>query len=189
MEGEKPRCVDHKHQYSCVQYNLPAAAAQKVLDWGDSRIPNEILFSPPEDDTYGRESLIHCTVFFGLHTESATPVVFLLENEAPFLIRLGQVSCFSNERFDVVKIDVLSEDLLRLHNKLGTCLHCTEKFKNYIPHITIAYLKPGEGSSFVGDRTFERMTMRVDTLSFSSKNGSRCRVRLKPRRYEPVLVG
>lgn len=188
MESEKPRCVDHKHQYSCVQYNLPQTTAQKIIQWGNTHIPDEILFCPPDDCTYGRESLIHCTVFFGLHTESATPVIYLMENEAPFLMRLGQISCFSNDRFDVVKIEAWSEDLTRLHNKLGTCLHCTEKFNAYRPHITIAYLKRGEGARFIGDKTFERLTMRVDTLCFSSKNGSRCRIRLNPARYEPVGV-
>lgn len=187
-KDEEPRCVDHKHQYSCVQYNLPTMIAQKVIDWGSVNIPDDILYSPPDDNTYGRESLIHCTVFFGLHTDSATPILFLLENESPFLIRLGQMSCFSNDRFDVVKIEVWSEDLLRLHNKLGSCLHCTEKFKNYIPHITVAYLNKGEGSKFIGNNTFNRMTMRVDTLSFSSKNGSRCRIRLKPKQRNQSLA-
>ncbi len=189
MESISPaKHVDHRHQYSCIYYNLPTVVSQQIIEWGNSNISDEILYSPPDDNTYGRENLIHCTVFFGLHTDSATPVVFLLENEPPFLIRLGQVSCFSNDLFDVVKIEVWSDDLLRLHSKMGSCLHCTEKFSTYTPHITIAYLNKGEGEKFIGDKTFDRMTMRVDTLNFSSKVGSRCRIRLKPRKYESVIA-
>jgi hypothetical protein len=179
FQNEKQKKTDHKHQYSCVQYNLPTQVAQQVISWGNTHVPDEILYSPPEDSTYGRESLIHCTVFFGLHTDSAVPVVPLLENESPFSIRLGQISCFSNDFFDVLKIDVSSDNLIRLHNKLGGCLSSTRKFKNYIPHITIAYLKKGEGNKFIGSKTFDKRMIFVDVLSFSSKNGSRCRVRLK----------
>lgn len=188
MESDKQRCNDHKHLFSCVQYNLPPNVAQRVTDWGMKNIPDDILYCPPDCPTYGRESLIHCTVFFGLHTESATPVLYLMENESPFLVRLGQISCFSNDKFDVVKIEAWSQDLHRLHEKLGDCLHCTEKFNAYRPHITIAYLNRGEGAKFVGDKTFDRLTMRVDTLCFSSKNGSRCRIRLRPRQESPLMV-
>jgi len=179
---------DHKHKFSCVMYNLPQAVSDKIIEWGKRNIPDDMLYQPEDDPTYGRESNIHCTVFFGLHTDLATPVLYLLENEHPFLIRLGQISCFSTEKFDVVKIDAYSEDLNRLHQRLGECLQSTETYNAYRPHITIAYLKKGEGAKFVGDKTFERMTVRVETLCFSSKNGSRCRIRLKPAWHVPMMV-
>src|SRR4051812_35946611 len=118
------RACDHKHQFSCVQYNLPTKIAKSVVEWGKKNIPDELLYQPPGDDTYGRETNVHCTVFFGLHTDSATPVIYLLENEHTFPIKLGQVSCFHNENFDVVKIEAYSDELCRMHNKLADCLKC-----------------------------------------------------------------
>jgi len=187
MDADNKRS-DHKHQYSCVQFNLPQTVAEKITKWGQANIPDSLLYQPPDDSTYGRETTIHCTVFFGLHTDLATPVIYLLENEHPFLIRLGQVSCFSNDKFDVVKIEVYSEDLTRLHQKLGECLTSTEPYNTYNPHITVAYLNKGWGNKFVGDRTFDRLTVRVETLCFSSKTGGRCRIRLRPMWQSPVLV-
>ena len=178
----KDKCCDHRHQFSTVQYNLPQPVAQKIIEWGNSKIPDGVLYNDPADPSYGRESLVHCTVFFGLHTDSAAPVLYLLENETPFLIRFGRTSCFSNEKFDVVKIEVYGDDLYRLHDKLGTCLNSTETFNAYRPHITIAYVQKGEGQNFINDESFDRLTLRVETLCFSSKNGSRCRIRLSPEK-------
>jgi hypothetical protein len=181
-------CCDHKHLFSCVQYNLPLPVAHKIIEWGKQNIPDDILYMPSDDATYGRETTIHCTVFFGLHTELATPIIYLLENEHSFLIRLGQISRFNNDKFDVVKIEAYSDDLFRLHEKLGNCLACTETYNAYRPHVTIAYVNRGEGRKFVGDKTFDRLTCCVETLCFSSKNGSRCRIRLKPNWHAPAFV-
>lgn len=172
------RTCDHKHEFSCLHCIISERISDKIVKWGEENIPNECLYTPPGDATYGRETDVHCTVFFGIHTELAAPVLYLLENEPPFLIRLGQVSCFSNDKFDVVKIDVHSDDLIRLHTKIGECLQSTEPWDCYKPHITIAYVNKGEGQKFAGDATFDRLAVRIDSLCFSSKNGGKCRIRL-----------
>jgi hypothetical protein len=188
MDVKDGNCCDHRHLFSSVQYDLPQQTAKQIIEWGNQKIPDNILYNEPEDTSYGRERCVHCTVFFGIHTDKATPVIYLLENEPTFLIRFGRISCFSNEKFDVVKIEVYGDDLFRLHDKLGTCLNTTETFNAYRPHITIAYVQRGEGEKFVGDDTFDRLTARVETLCFSSKNGSRCRIRLIPESQIPIYA-
>ncbi len=173
MDTEKSLAAakSHRHLYSSLQYNLPFWMAAKVIGWGRENVPDEILFEDPEDRSYGRELEVHCTVFYGIHTTGFAPVRELAGCEAGFPITLGPISVFSNCKFDVVKIEAFGEDLFRLHEKIGRALECTETYR-YNPHVTIAYIQKGLGGRYVGDRAFCGQQLWVNSLKFSSRDGS-----------------
>jgi SPP1 gp7 family putative phage head morphogenesis protein len=89
----------------------------------------------------------HITVKYGLHAASMG-AVRMLAGEGNVYVRVKGLSLFRNDD-DVLKLDVDGEALHRLHSHLGL-LPNTETYREYHPHITVAYLKPGTGDKYLG---------------------------------------
>lgn len=171
-----------KHDYSSTQINLPEPVAAQVRS-AASDIQEEDL--APD----GREDEPHTTVLYGLHADDPAEVQRLLADEPPIRVRLGKSSIFpakdtdiargGADVADVVKLDVDSPDLHRLNAKLATLPH-TSTFPTYQPHVTLAYVKPGEGAKYAGHEipgvTGQEMT--VDHILFSDRSGKQHVVRL-----------
>ena len=131
-----------KYQYSSVQVSLPTPVADEIFEWGEEHIKDDKVFSDPYAPIYGRENELHITLLYGLHTEQPELVSELLKNESVFRVKLGAISIFTNNsNFDVVKIDVLSDKLHELNEKLSYNLASTVLYDKYQPHITIAYIR------------------------------------------------
>ena len=115
----------------------------------------------PEDiydkEGYGIEKEPHLTILYGFHDEVNSDDVFSLFKEnmplKPINVNIKGISVFENEEFDVVKFDVNSEVLTKL-NAIMKQLPNTSTFPDYHPHITIAYVKKGEGRKYI--RPFEK---------------------------------
>lgn len=143
---------------------MPEHVAKRIRDFS-AKIPDEKL---AED---GREDDIHATVKYGLHDESHKSSRKALKGERAAHVRLGVMSLFKNEGADILKIEVHSPDLHRLNHKISKIPH-TDTHPAYKPHITIAYLKPGEGKKYAG-RPLPNITGKkvvVDFVRFSGKN-------------------
>lgn len=168
---EPPNKCTHKTLYSSLQYDLPKLLADKIVQWGHDNIPDDALFIDENDPAYGRETKIHCTILGGIHTSNFYPLYELLINESPFTIQLGNITCFQNCKFDVVKVDVIGGDLYRLNQQLKKKLDVTETY-SYDPHITIAYVKQGTGKQFIGSTQFNGINLYVTALRFFGCNDS-----------------
>lgn len=157
--------------YSSTQINLPEDIAKKVIEWGNANIPEEEIFSGDDGDyDLGREKRPHVTVKYGLHTVDAKEVEQIIAGNGEVLISLGNISIFEPEGkdYDVVKIDVKSDDLTSLNGKVST-LKNSDEHPVYKPHVTIAYVKKGEGQKYVGRQDFENISFNSDVLDFSAK--------------------
>jgi len=66
----------------------------------------------------------------------------------PIEVNLSGISIFENPEFDVVKFDVNSKLLTKLNTLMKQLPH-TSTFPEYHPHITIAYVKKGEGNKYI----------------------------------------
>lgn len=160
------------HDYSSTQVNLGGAESEALRAHG-ATIPDNHL---AED---GRESAPHITVKYGLHGEKHEPVQQALNGEGPIAATLGKTSLFSNEDADVLKVDVDSPDLHRLNRKIAALPH-TDTHPDYKPHLTVAYLKPGEGKRYAGQDvpgvTGKRVTF--NSVTFSGKDGNKTEIPL-----------
>jgi hypothetical protein len=106
-----------------------------------SAIPGEILNE--ESQLHGWSP--HITLLYGLHNNSdMQQVARRFANEFPPLCELAGIEYFDNpnETIAYLKINDTNGHLGDLHRILCGFAH-TEKYLNYIPHITIATLKPG----------------------------------------------
>jgi 2'-5' RNA ligase len=142
---EKP---EEPHKFSSTQIQLPDELAQHVLRFS-AAIPTEDL---AED---GREDDIHVTARYGLSTDDPAQIEKAISQrimKGPIKISFGNISTFppNPERpSEVLKLDVISPDLHEVHNVLAGVEH-TDTYPVYVPHMTIAYVKPGVAQRYVG---------------------------------------
>ncbi len=161
--------IEGDYSYSSTQVNLKDPLSQEIMDWGQENIPDANLYT--DDDNMGREDTPHITVLYGIVTQKADEVIEVLAGEGPVTITLGKVSLFEkSDDYDVVKIDIESEDLSRLHKLLADNLENENDFPEYKPHITIAYVEQGSGKLYSGSSEFEGREVSFDQIRFSTKD-------------------
>lgn len=155
-----------RHEFSNTQVTIPGWHALAMRKMGN-RIPDAEL--APD----GRETEPHITAHFGLSDEK--PPAHLkkaLAKFGPVTAKLGRTSLFRNDDADVVKIDVDSPDLHRLHTLIKRTVPTPgNSHPTYVPHATIAYLKPGKGDKYAKDGTLHGQSVTFDHVVFSGKNG------------------
>lgn len=161
------------HKFASTHFELPADLAGAVLNMGKS-IPAGFLAGD------GVEDEPHVTCLYGLHDDAPEGVRAVLADYAPVAVRLGRTSLFPaspGREYDVLKVDVESPGLHRLHAALAALPH-TDTHADYHPHVTIGYLRPGVGALYDGDDRFEGRECLLDVLTFSARDGTRTHVRL-----------
>lgn len=136
-----------KYEYGCVMAIINEDASEKIIEIGKKLIPDDILYFE-EGQEYGREVEPHVTIKFGLTENYSKDMIGKLISKIElFKITLVAIDIFSNSKFDVVKFNVES-DVLRKLNSLFNKLPNEDEYPTYNPHMTIAYVKPGEGRRF-----------------------------------------
>lgn len=162
----------HKNEYGCVMVYLKI----DKKDW--DAILNEIddkdLYNPAEDPTFGKEHDPHVTILFGLHgTIKDSEIEPELKNITPPKMSFDGISEFSNEKFEVIKFDVKSDDLNSL-NKQFKEFPVTETYPNYHPHCTIAYLKPKMAEKYKEKlQKFKDLKFTAENIVYSKVDGTK----------------
>jgi 2'-5' RNA ligase len=141
-----------------------------------SLIPDRDIYQSPSGE-HGREDSPHVTVKFGLHTDNQEEVWSLFRGRDTVEVTLGQITSFVNQDYVVLKIDIESKGLRELNRVISEELRCTDKFPEYKPHATLAYLKhrPNDPDywkkyccgMFAGERTY------IDKFLFSTPSGKK----------------
>lgn len=153
--------------YSSTHFLLPAQVSRAIQAFAAS-IPQGELSSD------GRESTPHVTVKYGLHTQDGRKVAAAIQGQPTVPATLGAISLFpgamSGKDYDVVKVDVNSPDLHKLNRYLCSKLPHVDTFSEYHPHITIAYVKAGEGAKYVGREVLPGVEMLLDHFIFSNRD-------------------
>lgn len=150
---------------SSTQVNLPEADAAPFKEYAAS-IPEEDIYDDESKD-YGREKEPHVTALFGLKDKDSKNVAEVVKEFGDVKLEFGKTSLFTNDKFDVLKVDVKSDDMRRLNALLQKNVEFESDFPDYTPHVTIAYLKPGEGKKYADDARFEGITTTVSEMLFS----------------------
>lgn len=168
------------HSFSNTQVEIPGWHAAALRKMG-MRIADADLNAEAGggngggSSSTGRESEAHITVKYGLSDEKPTAELKrALSGFGPVTAKFGKTSLFKNEDADVVKIDIDSPDLRRLNALVAKTVETPgNTHPTYIPHATIAYVKPGKGEKYANDGTLNGQTVTFHEVVFSGKNGER----------------
>jgi hypothetical protein len=154
-----------------------------ISNWNDvcQMINAEDVYSIDED--HGIEQTPHITVLYGFYSfVMPHDVLEVLNTFKQPSVRFGNIGIFEDHPdFDVVKIDVESEDLNNMHSELLN-LPNEQTFPTYKPHMTIAYLKKGTAKKYEGINIDFVGDILLDEAVFSSPNGEKILLRLDERR-------
>lgn len=192
-EGQKATIHDHSN----VQVDLPKAESDSIRSFA-AKISDSEIYTDPKDPSYGREGHPHITIRYGMDTVDPNEIKPAFADLGPIKARIGKVSIFETDKYDVVKADIESKDLEAANKRVGETVELPgETYKDYKPHITIAYVKKGEGKKYIGDRSFEGKEIVFDTITLSAKDGKNHVIQLigkpaepspKPEAKEPHLM-
>lgn len=156
--------------HAWVAVDLPPMVAKTVTTWSNSAIKDEDLYSEEEGE-HGRQRQPHVTVKWGLTDLTGSPKLRQLVAQTPvFVLRLGLVSLFKGEEFDVVKLDVVGKGLNQMNAVLSRFSNEDRRSPaEYQPHCTLAYVKPGTADHLVGTQVVpnELSLVVVDKVRFA----------------------
>lgn len=154
-----------------TQLTMSPVQAKPFVDFAQS-IPDSKLYGEVDTEwaNDSRETEPHVTVLYGLHDPEPSAATKIISQAEPITVKMGKTSIFSNDKYDVLKVDVTGPKLHALNRELSK-LPNSNSYPTYKPHVTIAYLKKGEGERYAGDTRFEgqEMTFRSVTHSPPSK--------------------
>lgn len=158
-------------EYSWCYVELPKVFQKKILEFGE-QIDKEDLFEGEAEG--GLEKDIHITLKYALTTETVKDIKDILKKEKGGKVHLSKSSIFETDEYDVVKMSVESDDLQRLHNKINNLPH-EDKYPEYIPHSTIAYVKSGCGKKYDGQFVLNK-SFRFNEVFFGNKDKRNYRI-------------
>ena len=166
-----------KYDYGCVMVGLNTDTDK----WNEiqNRIDeDDLYFGDGENGGYGRELDCHVTILFGVHEDVKDDKVETLigKIKKPELT-LKKISSFENEKFDVLKFDVESQDLHELNKTFKTLPHTTD-FQEYQPHATICYNLKGKAKKYIkklNDYIVEHGPIKMDAtkIIYSKPDGTK----------------
>lgn len=176
------------HSYGCLMAVIPESLAKKVRDFGKA-IPDDRIFDDGTGEK-GRQKEVHITVKYGIHTSDVAEVLNVIEKVKPLKAVLGKTTVFWNENI-VIKVAVQSQDLTKLNAKIRRELKCTDKYPDYKPHVTLAYVKKDEKDPYWFQQylknDFEGVEVVIDELVFSTPDGQKYQFLLKEDKMEDKI--
>ena len=163
-----------EYKYSCLMIDYPEAMVKKVKAWGKDNISDDVVFTDPEDPSLGREDHVHTTVNYGLEPDLTLDDIKEEVELGDLKVSLGKIGKFPSDdkkHYDVIKIDVESEDLQRLHKQIEDKIGAPgNTYPEYKPHVTIAYVEPGSCDDLIGESPFEGQEFIINDYDYSQAN-------------------
>lgn len=179
---------------SSTQLTLPVATAEPFKEFA-RQIPDSEVYHRADEtgrDDFGIETEPHITVLYGLTEHTPEPIRRIAASQGPITVTLGKLSIFEQDEYDVLKVDVTGDDsALRALNAEIKKLPNEQTFPDYTPHLTLAYLKKGEGKKYVDGieaTWFFGQKLTFDTLTFSPPSQIRDQVGIEEIPLSPVAA-
>jgi len=140
-------------------------------------------------DGNGRTKTAHITIKM-FSEDEPEDIAKVLQGEAPFRVVLGKVNIIEateSRPYDILKVDVHSPAIRRLHNKLSESLSGIRGGNGYQPFIKIADVQPGMGDRLIGWDGLEGESVVVKNLTFVRKDHTAHEIPLQGRQDEYQL--
>lgn len=150
FEEEKEEAKENSEEprYGCIMMD---ANIKNWKEYHTSGIDEKDVYIKPYDKSYGLEETPHITIVYGIHEEEVDPqrMADLIEyHMKPITLVIDEIGVFEGDEYDVVKYNIPITGQLRKYRDLFLQIPNTQSFPDYHPHMTIAYVKPGEGKKY-----------------------------------------
>lgn len=133
------------YDYGCVMLYFDFPQMEKI----HNLISPSDIYTEEGDKTFGLEDEPHTTLLYGLHDGvSDADIDKILSKHTYKVCKIHTPSLFENEKYDVLKFEVSGDNLHETNSELRKFPHTTS-FPDYNPHLTIGYIKKGEGKKYV----------------------------------------
>lgn len=155
------------YSYGCVMLDFASFPAfeqvQQAID------PSHV-----DAEAGGLESEPHVTILYGLHPEvTLDQVQVIVDNQGVELtVELTGLSLFESEKYDVLKFTVEGCQPLHDFNAALKSLPHTSKFPQYVPHLTVGYLRKGTGQQYV-QKFAKPVVLSSGQVAYSTPAGDR----------------
>lgn len=157
----------------CVMLYFDFLQMNKIHDG----INQSELYTEEEDRSYGLEDEPHCTLLYGLEDSVTVEAVKeILDGQTFGTCKVHNASLFENE-YDVLKFDVKGNSL-HACNKALCKLPYHSDYPDYHPHMTIAYLKKGNGQKYCDRMKGHEYELVPTHAVFSQPNGTKTKIKI-----------
>lgn len=163
---------NNKYAFLMIRFNTPDFI-KNIQD----ELSDDDLYSNDDDNRsgYGIETDTHITLVPCLDNDvDLNDIAHMLEPLDKYQTILTNVSCFEKPKYQVLKCDAKSVPLFNT-NKLITDKYPTHSdYKEYLPHVTIAYVKNGIADKFIKNPLDKLIILEPKEFWFSyyDKNGN-----------------
>lgn len=124
----------------------------KFIQELQDKIPFEELYTEEDNDDFGVENKTHVTLVPCLDKHlCCDDLKQYLKPLSNYPIILTNISKFENDKYDVLKCDVGSVLLHQTNSDICSKFPTFTEFKDYHPHMTIAYMKKGMTDKYCHD--------------------------------------
>lgn len=150
---------------------------EKLEYYNKEMIPDDVVYQDDDGDK-GREKEFHITILYGMTVDNGQDIIDALIQERfldiPIKVKLGLVSKFEQDDYDVVKIDIEEyPELQEMFDYIYKNVPNESDFEIYHPHITLSYVESGECNELIGDDYFKGEVLELSKIKFSPAEGEK----------------
>lgn len=158
-------------EYGCIM--LDYKQPKFIKDIQDKIPEEEIYFGETKEDKenniYGLEDESHITICYGLEDkvsfDDLKEYLFPINQYNTILVN---ISTFENEKFDVLKVTAKCPKASESNKLINDNFKVHSSYKEYNPHMTIAYLKKGKANKYKKDILDKIEDIKPTRFNFSS---------------------
>lgn len=156
---------EQKYEYSCCCVTFDKTFSNRILEFAKD------ILEPEDVIEYEQEP--HVTVKYGIKDDSPEALFNLLQNNVrgKFSVFLENIDVFENDEQDVVIIKCQCDRLKYLNQLIKDNLDCEDTFPNYIPHLTLGYVKKGTGNKYKKHYFLEQTNAMIEDIKMLDTSG------------------
>lgn len=155
-----------EYGFLMIKYDKP-----ELIQELQNMIPYEELYNEDDNDDYGIEDMCHVTLVPCLDRHlDINELKKELQELNKYSILLSNISKFEHDKYDVLKCDVGSINLLNTNDDIRSKFPTFSEYKEYHPHMTIAYLKKGMADKYLQDSIMPLVVLKPKCFIWSGSN-------------------